>query len=398
MSAEEAEAMIKAGIAALQRGDAADARRLLREVVESGSPVPPPWFPLAQACRHAGDDAGEDQALDKVLEAQPRNIGALIMKGDRHQRTGDKRAAASFYRTALAAAGNTQPSPLLANELRRANAAVQAVEREFEAHIAGRLAKQGMKAAAGNERVWTAIEIMLGRKQVYLQQPTSFYFPGLPQIEYYERSEFSWLPGIEAAIPEMRAELQALLEAETSGFGPYVEADPNRPAPTNALLGDPSWSAFHLWKAGEAVPAAADRCPATMAALRKAPMPVIRGRSPMALYSLLRPGTHIAPHCGLLNTRLICHVPLIVPPDCRLRVGNRIRPWEEGKALIFDDSIEHEAWNGSDRTRVILLFEIWRPEIGEEERLALTVMFEAITDYEGVPEADPVEAPNEAPA
>jgi len=122
-----------------------------------------------------------------------------------------------------------------------------------------------------------------------------------------------------------------------------------------------------------------------MHALSRLPIPKIEGRSPMALFSLLRAGAHIPPHNGLLNTRLICHLPLIVPPDCRLRVGNEIRFWEEGRALIFDDSIEHEAWNGSDQTRVILLFEIWRPEITIEEQGALTAMFEAISDVKSDP-------------
>ena len=120
--------------------------------------------------------------------------------------------------------------------------------------------------------------------------------------------------------------------------------------------------------------------------LSAAPMPRIDQRSPIALWSLLKPGTHIQPHHGLLNTRLICHIPLIVPGDCALRVGNETREWREGEALIFDDSFEHEAWNRSDSTRVVLLFEIWRPEISLEERAALTAIFETINDYQGAPE------------
>jgi len=54
--------------------------------------------------------------------------------------------------------------------------------------------------------------------------------------------------------------------------------------------------------------------------------------------------------------------------------------------LIFDDSFEHEAWNKSNETRVILLFEIWRPEISPDERAALTTIFETINDYHGAPE------------
>ena len=125
----------------------------------------------------------------------------------------------------------------------------------------------------------------------------------------------------------------------------------------------------------------AKACPETVAALEGLPIPDIATRSPMALFSVLKARTHIPPHWGMLNTRLIVHLPLIVPPNCRLRVGNEVRPVEAGKAIIFDDSIEHEAWNDSDETRVVLLFEIWRPELDASERKALTTMLEAINAY-----------------
>ena len=101
------------------------------------------------------------------------------------------------------------------------------------------------------------------------------------------------------------------------------------------------------------------------------------------LFSLLRPGARIPPHSGLVNTRLICHLPLIVPPHCALRVGNDVRVPVEGKAWLFDDTVEHEAWNQSEKPRVILLFEIWRPELTEQERSLVAAMFEAIDSYSG---------------
>ena len=91
--------------------------------------------------------------------------------------------------------------------------------------------------------------------------------------------------------------------------------------------------------------------------------------APTAMFSLLRPGARITPHNGMFNTRLICHLPLIVPPGCGFRVGNEIREWEVGKLIVFDDSIEHEAWNDSDRDRVVLIFDVWRPELSAQERL-----------------------------
>lgn len=73
----------------------------------------------------------------------------------------------------------------------------------------------------------------------------------------------------------------------------------------------------------------------------------------MVLFPVLKPGVRIAPHHGFLNTRLICHLPLVVPPGCFLRVGNDTRS-SARQSWVFNDLIEHEAWNSSNQPRVIL--------------------------------------------
>jgi aspartate beta-hydroxylase len=84
-----------------------------------------------------------------------------------------------------------------------------------------------------------------------------------------------------------------------------------------------------------------------------------------------------------MNARLICHLPLIVPEGCRFRVGNEVREWEPGKLLIFDDTIEHEAWNGSAYPRAILIFDVWNPFLTESERALVRETVVAIADYYG---------------
>jgi aspartyl/asparaginyl beta-hydroxylase (cupin superfamily) len=323
-----------------------------------------------------------EAALRARLAAQPRDLPALLAMGDLKAKAGDDRAASSFFQTALNVAATLQSIPqALHPHLHRAQDFLSSANQRFEAHLLDQIAKSGAK---GGGRIEHAMDLLLGKREVFLQQPSSFYFPGLPQRQFYERDEFPWLSEVEAAIPAMQAELQAII-AEDREFAPYVVSAPDRPLPSNPLRDDPSWGAFYFWKSGEVIAENAARAPATMKALEAAPIPVIEMRSPMALYSLLKPGTHIQPHNGLLNTRLICHIPLIVPGDCALRVGNETREWRTGEALIFDDSFEHEAWNRSDRTRIILLFEIWRPEISADERTALTAIFEAINSYGGAP-------------
>jgi hypothetical protein len=365
--------------AAVQRRDGALAQRLLAELPESEMP----WLLMAQACNLLGKVIDEEAALQRLLLLEPRNLPALILLGESKAKMGDDRAANAFFQAALNQAATTPNVPAAFHPmLNRARDFIGQVQVKFEQHLIDGLKQAGLTR---DGRVGTAVDMLLGRKQLYLQQPSSFYFPGLPQRQFYERDEFPWLTEIEAAVPEMQAELRAVL-ADGNDFAPYVEAHADRPLAANPLMNDPKWGAYYFWRNGEIVPENAARCPVTMQALQHAPMPLIDQRSPIALWSLLKPDTHIQPHHGLLNTRLICHIPLIVPQGCALRVGNETQSWREGEALIFDDSFEHEAWNKSDATRVILLFEIWRPEISLDERAALTAIFETINDYHGVPE------------
>lgn len=384
MTPAEADQLVRAGVAAMQRGDARAARAAFAQVTAAGGEIPPPWLLLAQACRLDRDEDGERAALEHLLAAQPRNLRGLIMRADQLARGGDVRGAHSFYALAIQVAADMPDlPPTIAADVSRARAAVAASAGLYREHLEQRLAQQGLPAGSRSPRLQMALDLMNGAKQVFLQQPTSFYYPELPQRQFYARDEFDWAPAVEAQTAAIRAELQAVLASDRE-FPAYVEQDENRPNKVHRLVGNPDWGAFHLLRNGP-VPGNAERCPATLAALAHAPQPVIRGRSPMALFSLLKPGTHIFPHNGLINTRLICHLPLIVPAGCRLRVGNETRGWEEGRLLIFDDSIEHEAWNDGDAIRVILLFEIWRPEIDAEERAGLTALFEAIDDFRGAP-------------
>ena len=364
------------GLNALQRGDAIAARAAFEAVVDVGRASPRLLLLLADACAKLGDEAGEDAALDKVLALDSRNLAALTLKGDRAAARGDGRRAAAWYGMVLSTVAQTGAAdPAFATLVARAEAGLVTARTRFETHMRAAIAD-----VDAGERFAESVAILSGQAEPQLQQPSSFYYPGLPQAAFYDTLAFHWVPALEAAAPAIRAELEAVL-ATREGFRPYVEADPTRPNKGHALLDSDDWSAFHLIEGGLPVPANAPRCPATMAALDLLPLPRIVGRSPMALFSLLKPRTHIPPHWGMLNTRLIVHLPLIVPDGCRLRVGNHVRSVEAGRTMIFDDSIQHEAWNDSDETRVILLFEIWRPELSAAECAALTTLFEGIGSY-----------------
>lgn len=375
-----ADAILRQASEALGRGDGRGARELL-EPLTGASATAPVLFLLAQACRMAGDHGAELDATDRLLKLQPGHLGGLLMKGAALVRGGDEDAAMAPYQMAVAVAeqvrrGGQNLPPMLASEVARAAQWLERHIADRAARIDDALAGGGFGPGRRSEAIDEALAILRGDAPIHLQQPTSFYFPGLPQRPFYERDEFDWAAALEARTGAIQAELEALLRSQAEEFEPYVAADADRSggtAPNAHLAGDASWSAYHLLKGGEPVAGHAERFPETLAALGLAPLPRVAGRAPMALFSLLKPGAHIRPHHGLFNFRLICHLPLIVPPGCRFRVGNEVREWEEGRLLLFDDSVEHEAWNDGAEDRFILIFDIWRPELSEQERRELLV-------------------------
>jgi hypothetical protein len=308
----------------------------------------------------------------------------MIFKADTYAEQGDRRAAAAFYSAVLRAAPQPQQLPAdLRSEVERASAMCERYTNALEDDLQKLFADKGLNPAKTSPRFAQSLDILFGRKQRYVQAPRYYLFPELPHRQFFAREEFPWIAQLEQATDAIRRELLEVLK-DQGAFKPYVQGDPNRPYnPQDGMLNKPDWSAFYLWKDGEIVAGNAARCPETMKALKHVPLTRAQHRSPSVLFSLLRPGAHIPPHSGLINTRLIGHLPLIVPPGCTFRVGNEIREWVEGKAWLFDDTIEHEAWNRSDQTRVVLIFEIWRPELTEDERRLVCTMFEAIDSHAG---------------
>jgi len=315
------------------------------------------------------------------------HIASLLARGDDLAARGDARAAVSFYQAALESAGEARfLDPATVTRLRDAQAFIQARVQDFGKALDNAL--DGIEAADGAEslRLRHALDMVKGNREIFPQQPSMFYYPYLAQRQFFEREEFEWAAELEGATAQIRDELRSLLAAAAE-FRPYVEDSPDRPARDfHGLNNNPAWTALYLWKHGSFVPEVAERCPATVRALEKVPLSGIGERTPSVFFSRLEPGAHIPPHTGMLNSRLICHLPLIVPPGCWLRVGNETREWEEGKLLIFDDSIEHEAKNPTAQMRIVLIFDVWRPELSVAERDGISAIFQAIDQFRAAPE------------
>ena len=384
LSMAEAEQLARGGAEALRAGNARAARESFETLAASGRANAQIWLLLAHSCATLGDHPAAERAADEVLRRDNRNLRALILKGDARHAAGDEAGAASFHNIVLKLAPQLGELPAdLVAELSRIEQATQAFSGRSRQRLEDHLAAAGLGPGAQSARFRESLAILLEEKQVYFQQPSAYYFPGLPQRQYYEREEFAWAAAVEAAAGDMLAELNAALAADVP-FRPYLQAKEDRPSyDFHGLLDNPDWSTLYLWENGGPVAENVARFPKTFAAMQQVPLPHITTRAPSILFSLLKPGARIDAHNGMINTRLICHLPLIVPPGCGFRVGNEVREWEVGKLLIFDDTIEHEAWNDGGADRVVLIFDVWRPELDADERRAVTAIFEAIDVGDG---------------
>ena len=360
-----------AGLRALNTGDAAGAAALLRRAVAADAASPLLWYNLANALLAADDLAAHGEALDRSLTLDPYFAHALLAKGHLLENTGDPLGAIAHYQRLLAALDPAAPmGPGFAAGVAHARRVIRAQDTALEVALETALgARLDAEPPAATERFRHAIEIGLGRRRVFHPQPLVLAYPYLPPVQFFDRALFPWFADLEAATPVIRAELQALLAAGDAGFAPYVAYPAGAPVNQWAALNhSDAWAAQFLIQHGVPQPAIRARCPQTAAQLDSLPLFDCPGRGPVAFFSLLKPHTHIPPHTGATNIRTIVHLPLIVPELCGFRVGNDSRPWVEGQAFAFDDTIEHEAMNNSDQLRAVLIIDVWNPYLSAMER------------------------------
>lgn len=373
------------GKRAFRYGDLATAHRAFLRLAAAAPGDPQSWISLALACQGLKDESGEEDALHRALVADPSHMVALIMRANLLERQGKNHQSASVYGAVAAVA---PPLHQLEPGLRTAvEHAMQYVDRYNAGYgrFLDTFLEQQYQQYRGDDlhRFRESLDIMLGRKRRFESQSMLYHYPGLVPYAFLPREEFPWLAAIEAGTDAIRNEFLQVLAGQ-QGFTPYLTYPDDVPHNQFAELNNsPDWSAFHLLKDGLPVPENIAQCPQTMALLSHAPQPDQPGRTPVALFSLLQPKTRIPAHTGASNARLLTHLPLIVPADCGFRVGNETRAWVPGQAWVFDDTIEHEAWNHSDKLRVILIFDIWHPHLSPAERQMITALTDGINNFRG---------------
>ncbi len=360
------------GVRMLERHAAEQAHALFVRATNADPKHPSLWTNLASSLKALGRRAEEIDAIEKALQLEPRHLSALLQKGAYLEESGDVRNAARTYQNALACIPpGAEPAPAVREALSHAKKLVEADFAALTAELEGPMAT--IRARHGGEqqrRVELCLEALMGKRSIFYSQPTWMYFPQLPAIEFFERADFPWLDAVEAAGDEIRAELLRVLVADREGLQPYIDFPPDMPLDQfRELNRSRRWSAYFLWNQSAADAGHIARCPHTARVLEAVPLrPRIEARAPTAFFSILDANTRIPAHTGVTNTRLTVHLPLIVPPGCGFRVGATTREWVPGQAWVFDDTIQHEAWNSSDTPRAILIFDIWNPLLTLAER------------------------------
>jgi aspartyl/asparaginyl beta-hydroxylase (cupin superfamily) len=177
-------------------------------------------------------------------------------------------------------------------------------------------------------------------------------YPGLTAQPWHDPRQFPIATALEKAADEIAAELRGL---NTKQFLDEAEQI--------ARVG--RWSVLFLAQRGVKCDDVCSMCPATASVLDAHQDETLLAG--VTYFSCLDPGTHVAPHRGPTNTRLRCHLGIEVPDDCGLKVGGIAGAWERGRCVVFDDSFVHEVWNRSPSRRVVLIVDIWHPELTRDE-------------------------------
>lgn len=377
---------------ALRRADPAGAKVLFEQAAALTPERADIWLGLAASRRVLGDHGGALEAVEGALTVEPRSFPALLMKGSLLEAMGKKTEAAILYGTVVRLA---PPASQLGEPTRAALARARDLHDHYADDLVASLKETaGIAGESGAlaRRAETFIESIAGRRPIFQQEPAQFRYPGMPAIEFYDREEFPWLETLEAETDAIREEVRNIWGEGGPGLEPYIEYPPGVPVDQWAELNhSPKWTAFHLLRDGKPIESNCARCPRTMAALEVVDQPHVAGRSPAAMYSILKPRTRIPPHTGVANTRVVLHLPLIIPDDCGFRVGAETRQWREGEAWVFDDTINHEAWNNSDQPRAIFMCDVWSPRLSREEReliANLTAALDRFNGFEPAREAD----------
>ena len=354
---------------AMARGDVRQAQSLLELAAQRGRDAST-LMRLATVRRSLGDLPGAVKCAVAAVELEPRNFLMCLMLGSLREATGALYAAQRAYRSACAHAPlDLSYQPAMAKQLERARKIVEAADTWRDRLLHWRPENASLNPDEDRRMRNFRTNILDSVDAGPLTLPL-YMVPGIRPKRFFDPAQFCGAAEVESNADAVREEFLALTESRSEQLSSSLAGLHGGQAGNDRAGG--KWSMIPLIANGRVVEQFASLCPRTMKLARGLDAPRLSLISPSLYFSILEPGTHIPPHVGITNARLIAHFPLIVPDNCAFRVGGEARRWEVGKALVFDDMTMHEAWNHSDRIRVVLIADLWRPELSIAERAAVT--------------------------
>jgi aspartyl/asparaginyl beta-hydroxylase (cupin superfamily) len=223
---------------------------------------------------------------------------------------------------------------------------VEALDRALTAYAS----RHPAEAQVGMQRLNGFIKSML----LNHGNPRMNTYPGLTACAFHDPQLFPVTSALKAAFGPIRREIEGLAEA---AFSPELESH---------LMDSGAWDVFMFYERGRKNPQNCSRCPTVTRIIDS--HNTLRTQAGVLYVSKLVPESHIRGHRGPTNIRMRCHLGVRIPDgDCAIRVGNDVRRWREGECLVFDDSLEHEAWNHTAEARIVLIIDVWHPELTPAE-------------------------------
>lgn len=207
---------------------------------------------------------------------------------------------------------------------------------------------------------------ILQKKQKVTQKTTQprphfFLIPNVKTKPLFKNSEFDWIQDLKNAFHDIKHELEqndAIWQQRATAYADHNTAHREKFGQTRK-----HWLRLPIGEYKQ-------HFPKTWTTLSR--FPLHQPENPqMSLFSIMKPKTKIPAHTGLMNDRLLCHLPVIVPKDCGLRVADHVIKVQECEPFVFDDCYEHEAWNNSNLERVVMIFSIAHPDLEQEEQKAI---------------------------
>lgn len=347
------------GMLRLQQGNTDEAVSLLRRAVAQDPNSAEAQNGLGAALQSLGS---YDEALachDRAIALAAGSRDSLTHRARALQALGRTTEAIASYEKALAETPRDAQTQLaLASVLEASGRDEEAFVRYRNAanldprladHLSKALARYRQKHQAAAQAGMQRINHYIGSFLTNQADARMGTYPGLSSIPFHDKARFPGALALEQNYQAIGGEIRGLAETE---FQEESEGLKERGA----------WDVFLFYERGRKNEENCARCPVITRLIES--HNTVRSQAGLIYASKLSPGTHIKSHRGPTNVRLRCHLGIAIPEgDCGLKVGGETRQWHEGQCLIFDDSVDHEAWNHTALPRIVLIIDFWHPDL-----------------------------------